>query len=289
MIAQGKRLLCGRPKCHPVLLDMSDGRVGLHRKVLHSRKAEGVFKNIVSAFKTLLHIALGVTETITEVGSGKLRGNFITLPHHFSPAGCRVVHQRRARCQRFIDRGYGRQFLVLDFEQIQGLFRRRLVYRCNRGHRISDIANFIHRHDGLIFIGGAEHPEPPLIIAGDDGVNSGQRFGPAAIDASQPGMRIGTAEDFGVSHSRQFDIHRVHRFARDLFLTVHPRCCFADDVKSLSLLHSSTSIAIMLADPLHGFLAARKLSTELCFFDLFKNLVEARARGQSHGDQIPTP
>src|SRR5437667_220408 len=57
----------------------------------------------------------------------------------------------------------------------------------------------------------------------------------------------------------------------------------------LSLLHSSTSIAIMLADPLHGFLAARKLSTELCFFDLFKNLVEARARGQSHGDQIPTP
>ena len=120
-------------------------------------------------------------------------------------------------------------------------------------------------------------------------LNSGQRFGPAAIDASQPGMRIGTAEDFSVSHSRQFDIHRVQRFARDLFLTIHPRSCFADDLKSLSLLHSSTSIAIMLADPLHGFLAARKLSTELCFFDLFKNLVEARARGQSHGDQIPTP
>src|SRR5207244_11252626 len=100
MIAQGKRLLCGRPKCHPVLLDMSDGRVGLHRKVLHSRKAEGVFKNIASACKNLLLLALGVTVTITDVGSVSRRGYFITLPYHFCLARWRVVHQWCALFQR---------------------------------------------------------------------------------------------------------------------------------------------------------------------------------------------
>src|ERR671924_1529691 len=93
MIAQGERLLRAGPKSYSVGLDVSNGRMRLHREVLHTWKSESVLKNMICLFKSFLHVTVSVTEAITEIGSGKLLRGFVMLPHHFTATRRRVMHQ----------------------------------------------------------------------------------------------------------------------------------------------------------------------------------------------------
>src|ERR687892_1992138 len=101
-------------------------------------------------------------------------------------------------------------------------------------------------------------------------------------------MGIGAAENFGMSHSRQLDIHGIQSFACDFLFTIDSRFGFANDIESLSFLHPLTSVAVILVDPLYRLLAARKLSAELCFFQLFENFVENWTGAKAHRNQILT-
>ena len=103
MFAQSKGLLGGGPKRDVIAFDVRHGRVRFHRKMLHPRKGESVFENMIGFFEPCFDVAFGVTEAVTKIGAGKFLGRFVALPHELAAACRRVVHQWRAGRQRFIE------------------------------------------------------------------------------------------------------------------------------------------------------------------------------------------
>ena len=71
---------------------MGNGRMGLHGKVLHSRKSKGVVKNVIRFLKTFLDVALGVAEAVAKIAAGKFFRRFVMLSHHLPAAGRAVMH-----------------------------------------------------------------------------------------------------------------------------------------------------------------------------------------------------
>src|SRR5918994_5456081 len=96
MVAQRERLLRPGPKSYSPVFDMRDSGVRFHRKVLHSWKGKGVFKNVLRLPESFVHVSVGITETIAKIGAGKLLGSFVMLSHHLAAPRPHIVHQRRA-------------------------------------------------------------------------------------------------------------------------------------------------------------------------------------------------
>ncbi len=242
MLAQGERLLRSRPKGNAISIHMGDGGMGLHGKVLDPGKAECVFEDVIGFLKPRLDISLGVAETIAKIGTREFLRRFVMLAHQFTAAGDTFVHQRGLGGQGFLYRSYSRQFFVLDVDRIQGCFCRSIVHRRDGRHRVTDITNLVHRNDGLILIRRAEHAEPALVISRNDGINSGEFFCFAAINAGEAGVGVGTTKNFPMCHSRQLDIHRIDGLAGNLLFTVQSGLRPTDNLVSLCLLHLLTSL-----------------------------------------------
>ncbi len=109
------------------------------------------------------------------------------------------------------------------------MLRGRLVHRRHRRDRIAGVAHFVDRDDGLIFIGGAEHAQAPLVVARDHGENAGELLRRAGVDAGKARVGVGAAQNFPVGHIGQLYVHRVERFAGHFLRAVGARLRFADD------------------------------------------------------------
>ncbi len=139
----------------------------------------------------------------------------------------------------FLDIGHLRQLVILDFEQFQRLLGDLRRVRQYRGHRIADIAHFVHGDDGLVFIGRAVFIIEALdVVARQRGDHSRQFFRSRGVDLDQFGVSHGTAQDARMGHAGQLDVAGVDRLAADFFDGVDAVRIGADDFQVMLGLHN---------------------------------------------------
>ena len=144
----------------------------------------------------------------------------------------RVVNQHRARLERVVNAEHRRQLFIIDFDQFERRFGG-IDGQCrHRRHRIADMAHLLRRDDGLIL----EHrPVKRLyafvvqdIIARQHRHDTGNLLSLARVDARNPRMRIRTAENFPVHHSRHAHVRQVLRPSGHFGFVIEPAIGFAD-------------------------------------------------------------
>ena len=94
---------------------------------------------------------------------------------------------------------------------------RLLVDGGHRGHRIAHHADFLRAQRFLVLRNGQD-PELDArkVGAGDHGIHAGQRARTRRLDAPDPGVRVGAAQEATVGQPRQGEIVGVARLTRDL-------------------------------------------------------------------------
>ncbi len=125
-----------------------------------------------------------------------------------------------------------RQLLVIDFDQRQRLFR---SIRCQSGHggdRIADVADFIDRHDCLIFeyrtIIRFDTLVVEDIVAREHRHDAGNLQCLGSIDTLDTRVRVRAAQDLSVTHTRYFQVRQILRLPGHFRFVVQTAHRFAD-------------------------------------------------------------
>ena len=128
-----------------------------------------------------------------------------------------VADQRRVRARRLAAAGDGRQDFVLDLDRRGGVLRQIAVFGDHRGDRLADMAHLVagKNEGGRVFrnlVGLEPQRHPRLgdmgteIGAGIDRMHPLQPRRGGTIDALDPGMRVGAADEGRVQHAGDADV-----------------------------------------------------------------------------------
>ncbi len=150
-------------------------------------------------------------------------------------ARVRLMNERRPGAQRFFHRENGRQCLVLDFDEVERLFRDLLADGSDRGDAIAPVADFViedvlvlgHRRGarmGRSVVEDARH-----VVVREHRLHAGKRKRLRRIDAPDPRVSDGAALDLGVQHARQRDVAGIPRLAGHLAQGVDALDAVTDD------------------------------------------------------------
>ena len=139
----------------------------------------------------------------------------------------------------FFDVEHGRQNLVVDLDETDGLLAQLLSVGRDKGDAVADIAqvlvaNLLDRRQTLEeFLG-----ELRLVLVGDDGADAGQRLGRGGVDVLYHRVRVGAGHQLGVQHVLHLEVVKIHAFAGDYLAGFFPGAVLAD-VPVLRLLRSA--------------------------------------------------
>ena len=148
-----------------------------------------------------------------------------------------MQHRIAARIDRLHHVGDGRQRLVFDLDESDGVLGDVAAIGDDQRHRLADMAHLAERDAALLDrrVGKARQ-RPGLarrLLAGDHRGDAGQRRGRALVDRLDAGVRMRAAQHRGVRHVRQRDV--VDKAAASdeearVLLAQHAR---ADDIEPL--------------------------------------------------------
>src|SRR5262249_15625647 len=107
-------------------------------------------------------------------------------------------------------------YFVIDVDVAQGFFGQALAYRCHCRHRVAHVAHFFG--DQSFFVLSRRHDSELFgqIFASDHGEDAVELERPSAIDAEQPRVRMGTAQEFRIDCAGKIKIVGVDSFPRAL-------------------------------------------------------------------------
>ncbi len=119
--------------------------------------------------------------------------------------------------ERVLDGHERAQRLVVHLDELGGALRRLLVHRGYRRHRIPHHAHLVHAQ-GFLVLGDGEDAELDAreIVAGDDGVDAGQRRRAGGVDPPDPRVRVRAPEQLAEGHPREDQVVRELGVARHL-------------------------------------------------------------------------
>ncbi len=135
--------------------------------------------------------------------------------------------------ERRIDAGHTGQFVVVDLNQRQRLFRARQIHRRHGRDRFAGIAHLFHRDHRPAVIDRIHVPD---IRGRQDGGDAGQILGRLGVDRNNARVRIRAAQNLAEEHARNGDVADEFCFAGDFLDAVHAGNAVAD-VFELSLCH----------------------------------------------------
>ena len=133
-----------------------------------------------------------------------------------------VVDLRRALVAGVCGRRARRQLLVVDLEQLGRIARLMVGLRDHAGDGVADIADLAlgeHRMGAGLHVRavpGLDHPAADQIapagrldvVAGEHREHAGRRRGAALVDAADPGVRMGRADEIGIDLAGPVDVVR---------------------------------------------------------------------------------
>ena len=119
----------------------------------------------------------------------------------------------------------GGKLFVLHVDKRDRLLGRRRTCRRHRCHGLSDITNFIHRNDRPSIISWNEIAD---IRRREHGCDARQSLCLGSINGKNPGVGIGTAENFSMQHSRNDQVAEKFCLAGNLFDSVNAWNTLAD-------------------------------------------------------------
>ena len=147
---------------------------------------------------------------------------------------------------------YGRQHLVLDFDETRGLFGDRRRARGDRRHGVPDVEHLVAGESVVAVVLVADVALGPLrkpffragqIHRRHHSVDAGQGFRTARVDGENARVGVRAAQDKTVGHPRQVDVRAENRFTGHFVRAIVARQTRTDDVELGLLLrtHAFTS------------------------------------------------
>ena len=119
----------------------------------------------------------------------------------------------------------GGEGFVVHGDEFQGVFGLVAVLGHHHGHGVAYVADGVFGDGGVgdgLHVGIGDDPgagdgveNAVGVGAGVDGQDAGGGFGGGGVDAAYAGVGMGTAEDGGVDHAREFDVVGVGGLAGD--------------------------------------------------------------------------
>ena len=149
----------------------------------------------------------------------------------------RRMNHRRGRIERGAHVRYRLQLLVLDRDDFRGVLRHGAAGRHDGGDGFALPADAIDRNGvlrrGFEALQVREYADPRRddggkLLAGHDGDDAGQRPRRVGIDAGDPRMGMGRAQEHHVPHARQFHVADIEPAPLHQPLEVRPRHHLAD-------------------------------------------------------------
>ena len=123
-----------------------------------------------------------------------------------------VANDRRARIERVPDIDHGREDVVVDANQLEGVACRVAVIRDHERDLLTLEAHLVCREHCLDVVGEGRDPgqlERFQILAGEDGAHTWPRERLAGIDGDDSRVSHRRAQDRPVQHPRENDVVRV--------------------------------------------------------------------------------
>jgi len=170
-----------------VRVPVGEGGVGLQRDVGGAGVAEGALDDVGGLGKTLVHIAVGLVDTAEDVGG---------------LAGV-VVDEGFFRVEGVLDAEDLRDRLILHPDQAAGPPRRLGVHRRHAGDGLPDVADLADGERGLVLTDRDRAELLRQFFTEHHPADAGQREGGADVDAADPGVGAGRAQELGVEHAGQ--------------------------------------------------------------------------------------
>ena len=117
------------------------------------------------------------------------------------------VHLRRAGLHGCFGIEHRRQRFVLDLNQVERFFGRVLVDGRHRGDLVPDVTHGIDGERQVVAgLRKIAVPDVGKIASGHDRAHARQRGGPTGVDAHDPRMRVGAAQELPVQHPGHGDV-----------------------------------------------------------------------------------
>jgi hypothetical protein len=194
--------------------------------VVHSRAGEHILVDVRGLLEARVDIAAAQLEVVAQV---RVRaGVEDDVGEGRAGVGWLVVDEWRVVGQGLVEAEDGRQLLIVDLDQVDGLLRDIGVHRCDRGHRVTDEADLAHRQDRHV---AEDRPELGLdvrsrghVLTREHGVDAWECLCRGRVDARDPRVRCRAPQELGVEHARDLDVDRVRDAAGHAFACVdHPR------------------------------------------------------------------
>ena len=198
-----------------LLVPSRERRVRLHGIVLHARESVDILHDDVRPREGMRALPALEMELVADVGAGPgLEGGEIG-----EVAGQRLgrVDEGGAGSERLLQSGHGRQLLVRDLDQLEGLGGGALALGDHGGHGLALVARDLDGEDGAVAEGRTVVRIAPVQIgAGDDGTHAGR--GPGAGDVHAEDLRVGVrrAEQLRVERAGQLHVRDIARAPRHL-------------------------------------------------------------------------
>ncbi len=195
----------------------------LERRVHHLLRAECVLEHMVGGGEAIVGIA--VAQVIVERDVGALAALEMLQVGERRRRLQHLVHDRvRVRGLALVEDGG--QFLVLGDDEARRMLGDVRVFRQHHRDRLAGEAHLAVGEDRLVVKG-----RPVIgigddglhVVDGDDAVHAFERSRGAHVDALDPSVRDGAAEDLAVQHAGKLKVMCVFGAARDLGARFEPR------------------------------------------------------------------
>ena len=129
-----------------------------------------------------------------------------------------LAQDRRVRLHRLERVDQRRQRLVLDLDQVDRVGGDVAVVGDDERHLLVGEQDLLVRQHRLHVAGQRRHVvqvQGLQVVGGEDGVHARQRLGLADVDALDPGVAVGAADEVAMQHPRQADIVDIVALALD--------------------------------------------------------------------------
>ena len=189
-------------------------RVLLHRQMRAALEEQEIFAYQIGGREPLVHVAELEVDELVEV------------------AAVAVVVDARLRVRNgMLGVRDGRQRLVRHVDQLERGGRDVLAHRGHARHGVTHEPHLVDRQGVLVLAHRQDAERDRQVPSGQHGFHARERPGFRWVDAGDPGVGMGTAEQFGVQHARKEQVVGEPRGTGDLGRRVDLADRFADDSK----------------------------------------------------------
>jgi hypothetical protein len=201
--------------------------------LMHRLGLVGELDDLVGLGESLVDVAHLVLDALGDVGGLRRRGIDAARDHV-------LEQQRRIGLHRLVDVDDVRQDFVVDFDQLQRLFRDRRRRRGDRRDRMAFVEHLLARHDVARHVPEVDcdalGPHVLELVVGQvlrrhHGLHALQRLGLRGVDAADARVRMRRAQDLAPQHARKAEVRAVLGEACDLRHAIRAHRIRADDLE----------------------------------------------------------